>query len=127
MTPVASDSPAIPEHLLQIAMLLLAERNGQIVGFGGPQVRNGIAFLTDHFVDLAVQSSDVGKTLRRTLFAEASTHRCTLAPADACEVALYTRGGMRLCQPSLDLFRDAVWLRVPEPQNLFSRRSIRST
>jgi hypothetical protein len=113
--------PPVLEHLLRHGTLLLAGRDGQIVGFGGRADRSGVAFLTDLFVDPALQSSAVGKTLLRELFQDVGSQRCTLASSDARAVALYTRAGMTPRWPDLDLVADSDRLRLPTPRNISLR------
>ena len=119
--PPAGAPPSILGHLLQTGTLLLAERTGQIVGFGGRADRGEVAFLTDLFVDPALQSSAVGKTLLRELFQSVRGPRCTLASSDARAVALYTRAGMTPRWPNLDLIADAAQLRLPHVRNISLR------
>lgn len=108
-------------HLLRTATLLLAERDGRIVGFGGRADRSGVAFLTDLFVDPALQSTAVGKTLLLELFQGASARRFTLASTDARAVALYTRAGMTPRWPNFDLAADSSRLRLPHARNVSLR------
>jgi ribosomal protein S18 acetylase RimI-like enzyme len=122
----ANPSPAGPppmtlNHLLRTATLLLAERNGQVAGFGGRADRSGVAFLTDLFVDPALQSSAVGKTLLRELFHGAGAQRFTLASSDARAVALYARAGMTPRWPNFDLFGEAARLRLPQARTITLR------
>jgi hypothetical protein len=91
------------------------------VGFGGRADRSGVAFLTDLFVDPALQSAAVGRTLLRELFQGVSTRRFTLASSDARAVALYTRNGMTPRWPNFDLVADAARLRLPNERNLTLR------
>lgn len=105
-------------HLVRTATLLLAERDGRIVGFGGRADRSGVAFLTDLFVDPALQSSAVGKSLLRELFQGASARRFTLASTDARAVALYTRTGMSPRWPNFDLVADSARVRLPKGQSV---------
>jgi ribosomal protein S18 acetylase RimI-like enzyme len=119
--PPAGPAPAILGHLLRTGTLLLAERGGHIVGFGGRADRGGIAFLTDLFVDPALQSAAVGKTLLQDLFQGVGARRCTLASSDARAVALYTRAGMAPRWPNLDLFADSARLRLTHARNVSLR------
>lgn len=108
-------------HLLRTATLLFAERDGRIVGFGGRADRSGVAFLTDLFVDPALQSTAVGKTLLRELFQDAGRKRMTLASIDARAVALYARAGMTPSWPNFDLVADSAGLRLPQERTVTLR------
>lgn len=119
--PPAGAPPPILGHLLRTATLLVAERAGQPVGFGGRADRGGVAFLTDLFVDPTLQSTAVGKALLRELFQDAGSRRCTLASADARAVALYTRAGMTPRWPNFDLCADAARLRLPSTRTVSLR------
>ena len=119
--PPAGAPSAVLGHLVRTATLLLAERDGQIVGFGGRADRSGVAFLTDLFVDPTLQSAAVGKTLLRELFQGAGVKRFTLASTDARAVALYTRTGMTPRWPNFDLVADSARLRLPNVRNVALR------
>lgn len=108
-------------HLARTATLLLAERDGRVVGFGGRADRSGVAFLTDLFVDPALQSTAVGKTLLRELFQEAGRKRMTLASTDARAVSLYTRAGMTPRWPNFDLVADSAGLQLRQERNVTLR------
>ena len=116
--PPAGAPPLTLSHVVRTATMLLAERAGQVVGFGGRADRSGVAFLTDLFVDPAVQSSTVGKTLLRALFEGAGDQRFTLASTDPRAVALYTRAGMSPRWPNFDLVADADRLRLPNVRGI---------
>lgn len=119
--PPAGTPPPILGHLLRTATLLLAERDGQIVGFGGRADRGDVAFLTDLFVDPALQSAAVGKTLLHELFQGVGPRRCTLASSDARAVALYTRAGMTPRWPNLDLWAESSRLHLPPARGVSLR------
>lgn len=119
--PPAGAPSAVLGHLVRTATLLLAERDGQVVGFGGRADRSGVAFLTDLFVDPVLQSSAVGKSLLRELFAGAGARRFTLASTDPRAVALYTRFGMTPRWPNFDLVADSARLQLPGVQNVTLR------
>jgi hypothetical protein len=57
--------PAYLRHVLATGKLVVAERNGDIVGFAGAVTRGKVDFLTDLFVDPLHQSGSLGKTLLR--------------------------------------------------------------
>lgn len=111
--PPPGAAPLTLSHLVRTATVLLAEANGQVVGFGGRANRSDVAFLTDLFVDPALQSTSVGKTLLGELFQGAGNQRFTLASTDARAVGLYTRMGMTPRWPNFDLDVEAGRLHLP--------------
>ena len=119
--PPAGAPSAVLGHLVRSATLLLAERDGQIVGFGGRADRSGVAFLTDLFVDPALQSTAVGKSLLRELFQGAGAQRFTLASTDPRAVALYTRAGMTPRWPNFDLVADSAQMELPKGRSITLR------
>jgi hypothetical protein len=92
--PERGSPPPYLAHLLAHGTLLVATREGQVVGYAGRVDRDGIAFLTDLFVAPTQQSGAVGRTLLRRIFADDPPARCTLSSSDFRTLALYTREGM---------------------------------
>ena len=86
--------PPYLSHLLAHGTLLVAERDGHVVGYAGRVDRGGVAYLTDLFVDPAYQSGAVGSGLLQHVFADDPPLRCTMASSDFRAVALYSRAGM---------------------------------
>ncbi|HEU4322883.1 MAG TPA: GNAT family N-acetyltransferase [Roseiflexaceae bacterium] len=99
--PAPAMLPDLP-HILAHGSLLLAERNGQVVGFAGAVLRDGVAFLTDLFVHPGEQSGGVGALLLGRIFApHGMAVRCTIGSADPRALSLYIRAGM---QPQWQFF-----------------------
>ena len=92
--PQRGTPPPYLAHLLAHGTLLIAERDGRVVGYAGRVDRGGVAYLTDLFVDLAHQSGAIGRSLLQRIFADDPPVRCTLASSDFRALALYTRAGM---------------------------------
>jgi GNAT superfamily N-acetyltransferase len=93
--------PAYLGHVLATGQLLVAERDGQVVGFAGLVRRGETAFLTDLFVDPARQSGAVGRTLLRAILPAGGATPLTLSSTDPRALALYTRAGMRPRWPNV--------------------------
>jgi GNAT superfamily N-acetyltransferase len=87
--------PAYLRHVLDSGKLVVAERNGDIVGFAGAVTRGQVVFLTDLFVDPLHQSGSLGRTLLRAALpsGDGLVH-CTLSSSDPRAQALYIRAGM---------------------------------
>jgi GNAT superfamily N-acetyltransferase len=101
--------PGLP-HVLATGDLLLAERDGGIVGFAGLLTRGNVAFLTDLFVHSAAQSAGIGQALLERILPRDGRVLSTAASTDPRAPALYIRAGMR---PQWPLF----WL-LGESQSL---------
>jgi GNAT superfamily N-acetyltransferase len=93
--------PAYLGHVLATGRLLVAERDGEVIGFAGSVRRGETAFLTDLFVDPARQSGAVGRTLLRAILPVAGSTPFTLSSTDPRALALYTRAGMRPRWPNV--------------------------
>lgn len=100
------------EQLLHDATLLVAEREGRIVGFGGAATVGGrrpAAHVTDLFVDPAFHGRGVGGPLLRALREVVAVPDWTTCSSDDPRArSLYLRAGMRACWP-------VVYLRGPAP------------
>jgi hypothetical protein len=116
-TDVASEDPADPpergpvpaylRHVLETGKLLVAERNGIIVGFAGAVTRGRVSFLTDLFVDPLHQSGSLGRTLLQAALPDGdSLIHCTLSSSDPRALALYVRAGMVPAWPYFGLRLD---------------------
>jgi GNAT superfamily N-acetyltransferase len=86
--------PGLP-HVLATGDLLLAERDGRVLGFAGLITRGGVAFLTDLFVRPEVQSEGVGRALLERILPRDGRILATAASTDPRAPALYIRAGMR--------------------------------
>jgi ribosomal protein S18 acetylase RimI-like enzyme len=82
-------------HVLEHGRLLAAERGGAPVGFAGLVVRDGVAFLTDLFVQPDQQSGGIGGKLLGHILPPGARARCTTASSDPRALALYLRAGMQ--------------------------------
>ncbi|MFT4039741.1 MAG: GNAT family N-acetyltransferase [Thermomicrobiales bacterium] len=102
--------PPIFAHLLAHGTLLVAEGDEGIVGFGGTVDRSGMLFLTDLFVDPALQARGVGQVLLDALLPASRRWRCTLASEDPRAIASYARAGMTPRWPNYNLVADSAAL-----------------
>ena len=114
--PEPGSLPASFRHLLRHGLLQVAERDGQVAGFGGRVDRGDVAFLSDLFIDPAEQAGGIGRALLDHLFADGITARCTLASTDFRAVALYTRFGMTPRWPNLTVIVRSSRLRLDRPE-----------
>jgi GNAT superfamily N-acetyltransferase len=93
------------DHLLAEATLLVAERDGAVVGYAGAAVVGGrrpAAHVTDLFVDPAVHGRGIGKHLLRGLQLEVDAPAWTTSSsADPRALTLYVRAGMQPLWPVL--------------------------
>jgi GNAT superfamily N-acetyltransferase len=81
-------------HVLRTGTLLVAERDGAIIGFAGVIARGGLVFLTDLFVAPQMQSYGVGAALLAAILPQDGRARATIGSSDPRALALYTRAGM---------------------------------
>ncbi len=108
--PIPTDIlPGLP-HVLATGDLLLAERDGRIVGFAGLLTRGGVAFLTDLFVHPDVQSAGIGRALLERILPPDGRVLATSASTDPRAPALYIRAGMRPQWPLFWLLGDSASL-----------------
>jgi ribosomal protein S18 acetylase RimI-like enzyme len=121
--------PAYLRHVLATGKLVVAERNGDIVGFAGAVTRGEVVFLTDLFVDPLHQSGSLGKTLLRAALpgGDGLVH-CTLSSSDPRAQALYIRAGMAPDWPYFGLRLDvsATSVQAQEPQDVEIREALAS-
>lgn len=82
--------------------LLVGERRGTVVGYGGTLSRGGLVHLADLFVHPDHQSAGLGVALLDELLPHAAPV-VTFASADPRAVGLYTRRGLRPVTPMLYL------------------------
>ncbi|HZO73391.1 MAG TPA: GNAT family N-acetyltransferase [Ktedonobacteraceae bacterium] len=93
--PEPGDIPSYLHHVLQTGAMYVAELDGSVLAFAGAITRGNIAFLTDLFVLPARQSSQLGKTLLRSVLPQGDLIHCTVSSSDPRALALYIRAGMR--------------------------------
>ncbi len=81
-------------HVLRTGTLLVAEREGVILGFAGVIERGNLVFLTDLFVAPELQSGGIGKSLLDAILPRDGRTLATISSGDARAQALYIRSGM---------------------------------
>jgi GNAT superfamily N-acetyltransferase len=102
-------------HELRTGTLLVAESDGDIVGFGAVVERDGLTILADLFVRRRVQAQGIGRALLDALFtAHPGPVRATMASADPRAQALYRAFGMRERFTNHYLITDGRWS-APSP------------
>jgi GNAT superfamily N-acetyltransferase len=108
--------PSYVSHLMARGSLLVAERAGAVIGYGGTlQISAGsqaISMLTDLFVDPAVHGSGAGRTLLGELWGGAE-RRMTFSSLHANALPLYTSFGVDAWWPLLYLRGDVRRLDMP--------------
>lgn len=114
--------PALP-HILDSGDLLVAEREGQIVGYAGLVTRGNVAFLTDLFVHPGIQSEGVGQTLLQHLLPRDGHILATAASTDLRAPALYIRAGMRPQWPIFWLLGDSSDIDGLAPEGITAREA----
>ena len=92
------------DHLLDVGRLLVAEVEGVAVGFAGSVALDAptrsFTFITDLFVDPAVQSRGVGRRLMDEVLAGSATGEvATFSSSDPRAMPLYVRAGMAAWWP----------------------------
>ncbi len=60
----------------------MAEQEGEVLAFTGAITRGTVTFLTDLFVHPAHQSSQLGKTLLRSVLPQDDLAHCTVSSSD---------------------------------------------
>jgi GNAT superfamily N-acetyltransferase len=81
-------------HVLRTGTLLVAERDGVIIGFAGIIARGNLVFLTDLFVAPETQSHGVGAALLDAISPRDRRTLATIGSSDPRALALYIRAGM---------------------------------
>jgi predicted N-acetyltransferase YhbS len=108
--------PGYVAHLMAHGSLLVAERAGAVIGYGGTlQISAGpqpISMLTDLFVDPAVHGSGAGRALLGELWGGAE-RRMTFSSLHANALPLYTSFGVDAWWPLLYLRGDVRRLDMP--------------
>ncbi|HEY7628764.1 MAG TPA: GNAT family N-acetyltransferase [Ilumatobacteraceae bacterium] len=88
-----ADQP-LSMHEITTGRLVVAEVDGDVVGFGGTLLRSGVLYLADLFVVPAHQGRGVGRGLAEELCARHVGPSFTFASSDPRAQALYARLGM---------------------------------
>ncbi len=102
---------------VQTGTVLVAERDGAIRAFAGAVTREGISFLTDLFVEPAMQSSQLGKILLQAILPVDGLVHCTMSSSDPRALGLYIRSGMRPQWPHFVLrLQKSSGLSLPESE-----------
>jgi GNAT superfamily N-acetyltransferase len=81
-------------HVLRTGTLLVAERDGEVIGFAGIIARGDLVFLTDLFVTPQTQSHGVGAALLNAILPHDEQALATIGSSDPRALALYIRAGM---------------------------------
>lgn len=96
--------PAVLHHLYHTGSLVVADRDGDILGYAGTITRGHVRYLTDLFVRPGQQSAKIGQSLLQHVMPPDSTSiDCTLSSTDARAQALYIRFGMQPQWPHFNL------------------------
>lgn len=113
------DWPGVPgwpylEHLLARARVLVAESDGDVMGFAGAIDVGAARFLTDLFVDPNRHEHGAGRLLLDAAL-DGAPARMTFSSTDERALGLYIRAGMRPWWPLLYLEGDVAALgRAPD-------------
>jgi hypothetical protein len=97
--------------LMESGSLLVAEREGRVVGHAGLICREGMAYLSDLFIRGDSQSGRIGRRLLHEILPSGDKLLCTMASTDHGAVALYARAGMQPRWPHYVLAAHAAELR----------------
>jgi hypothetical protein len=92
--PVGEPHPWL-RHVLRAGTLLVAERDGAVIGFAGIIERGALVYLTDLFVAPERQSHGVGGALLDAILPRDGRMLATIGSSDPRAQALYIRAGMR--------------------------------
>jgi GNAT superfamily N-acetyltransferase len=108
--------PAYIRHVMAHGVLLVAERDGAVTGFGGTRLigsgQLATSMLTDLFVAPTVHGSGTGRALLRELWGGES-RRITFSSLHSNALPLYTSFGTDAWWPLLYLTGDVRKLRMP--------------
>jgi hypothetical protein len=105
--------PAYIRHLIADGRLLVAERDGSVLGYGGTVPVGAASMLTDLFVDPAAHRGGIGRAILGELWRD-EPHRMTFSSLHSNAVPLYTSFGLDAWWPLLYLHGDVRALRVPD-------------
>jgi len=108
--------PAYVAHVMARGRLLVAERDGTVIGFGGTlrigAGRLAVSMLTDLFVDPAAHGAGTGRAILGALWQD-EPRRITFASLHAHALPLYTSFGLDAWWPLLYLSGDLRRLAMP--------------
>ncbi|HEY7092048.1 MAG TPA: GNAT family N-acetyltransferase [Ktedonobacterales bacterium] len=101
-------------HVLCTGTLLVAERDGAIIGFAGAIERGELVYLTDLFVAPETQSHGVGGTLLDAILPRDGRTLATIGSSDPRALALYIRAGMTPGWPDFQIHVERERWRPPD-------------
>jgi GNAT superfamily N-acetyltransferase len=101
-------------HVLRTGTLLVAERDGAVIGFAGVIARGELVFLTDLFVAPQTQSHGVGAALLGAILPHDGRTLATIGSSDPRAQALYIRAGMTPEWPDFQIWVERERWRPPE-------------
>jgi GNAT superfamily N-acetyltransferase len=103
------DRPDFLDHERRHGRMVVAERDGDVVAFGGSFDRGDVVYLADLFVRPAFLGHGIGAAVLESIF-DRDGVRLTAASNDPRALPLYARFGMRPVLPVLYLHAPAVSL-----------------
>lgn len=103
--------PTILPHMSSTGMLVVAEVDGVVAGFGSSFTRSNVRFMGQLFIDPLHQSAGVGAALMRAVMPLDGAELTTIASPDRRAVSLYTRHGLFPLWPVYGVHADAGKLR----------------
>jgi GNAT superfamily N-acetyltransferase len=101
-------------HVLRAGTLLVAERDGALLGFAGIIARGALVFLTDLFVAPETQSHGVGGALLDAILPRDERTRATIGSSDPRALALYIRADMTPEWPDFQIHVERERWRPPD-------------
>jgi GNAT superfamily N-acetyltransferase len=90
-------------HILRTGTMIVAEQEGQVIGYAGAITRGRVRYLTDLFVHPEVQSAGLGKALLQRALPQDELIHCTMSSTDPRAQSLYIRSGMQPQWPHFNL------------------------
>lgn len=107
--------PTVLLHMSTTGMLVVAEVNGMLAGFGSSFIRSNVRFMGQLFIDPGEQSAGVGRALMEAVMPHDGAELSTVASPDRRAVSLYTRHGMFPLWPVYGLSAEKATIRsVPD-------------
>jgi GNAT superfamily N-acetyltransferase len=100
------ERPDFLDHELRAGRMIVAERGGEVVAFGGSFDRGEVVYLADLFVRPEFLGHGIGAAVLEAVF-DRDGVRLTSASGDPRAVPLYARFGMRPLTPVLHLHAEA--------------------
>lgn len=86
--------PTVLPHISANGILVVAEVDGAIVGFGSSFTRSNVRYMGQLFIEPSHQSGGVGRALMEAVMPDDGAELTTVASPDRRAVSLYTRHGM---------------------------------